>query len=161
MTSHWQKTIADRIGKDGLRGHYRRRTTRDNAKDFSQYLKQTTVNGLIEGHVVESTAGNEALQALTRISDQIKRLVEKEEGQDGWSNFAKTTSAGDELNGTIENISSDHGLFVRLENGPTGLLHHSRLPPGQNLSDFKVGDTIKVEVVHINPARERVALQLA
>jgi len=71
-----------------------------------------------------------------------------------------TLFAGEELEGKIESLT-DFGMFVRLNNGVTGLVHVSELSyrkfnhPSEL---YKPGDVIRVKVLRVQPEERRVSL---
>jgi len=67
---------------------------------------------------------------------------------------------GEELEGRVESIA-DFGLFVRLENNVTGLVHNSELSHkrfGHPSELYKVGNRLKVKVLNVDVDARRVAL---
>ncbi|RDU64146.1 polyribonucleotide nucleotidyltransferase [Helicobacter sp. MIT 14-3879] len=59
-------------------------------------------------------------------------------------------NVGDKFNGKIKRIV-DFGMFVEIKDGIDGLIHNSKLLKNNiNLSDYKEGDILSVEVVAIN-----------
>ncbi len=69
---------------------------------------------------------------------------------------------GDRVQGTVETIK-DYGLFVGLPGGKTGLLHVSEISAGtgQNLrANYKIGDSIQVEILAIDPGSEKISLSM-
>jgi ribosomal protein S1 len=52
-----------------------------------------------------------------------------------------------------------YGLFVKLNNGCTGLLHNSCIPPA--FPSPAVGHAVEVQIVSLDEANRRVALSIA
>jgi|GEM_PF-84187 len=78
----------------------------------------------------------------------IKRLL-----PNPWDDL-KEVQPGDILEATVSHITKN-GLFVELANGIEGFMHISEVNwEGEN--DLSVGDKIRVEVLEINPAEERL-----
>ncbi len=68
----------------------------------------------------------------------------------------------EELEGTVESIA-DFGVFVRLPNHITGLVHNSELSYkrfGHPSELYKPGDKVKVKVLNVNVEERRVALSI-
>lgn len=67
---------------------------------------------------------------------------------------------GEEMDGKVESIT-DFGIFVRLENGLTGLVHvseisHKRFNSASEL--FKAGDPIRVKILRVQTEDRRISL---
>ena len=78
--------------------------------------------------------------------------------------MTKDVEVGDVFTGKVVK-TTDFGAFVELKKGTDGLLHISRLAPkGQRVKSVedvvKRGDTVTVEVVEIDKARNRIGLTL-
>ena len=78
--------------------------------------------------------------------------------------MTKEIEVGDVFTGRVVK-TTDFGAFVELKKGTDGLLHISRLAPkGQRVKSVedvvKRGDTVTVEVVEIDKARNRIGLTL-
>jgi small subunit ribosomal protein S1 len=72
----------------------------------------------------------------------------------------ETLFAGEELDGSVESVA-EFGVFVRMSNGVTGLVHvselsHKRCNHPSEL--FKPGDAIRVKVLRVQPEERRVSL---
>lgn len=69
---------------------------------------------------------------------------------------------GEELDGTVESIA-DFGVFVRLTNHITGLVHNSEISYkrfGHPSELYKPGDKVKVKVLNVNVDERRVGLSI-
>ncbi len=78
--------------------------------------------------------------------------------------MTKEIEVGDVFTGRVVK-TTDFGAFVELKKGTDGLLHISRLAPkGERVKSVddvvKRGDSVTVEVVEIDKARNRIGLQL-
>lgn len=92
-----------------------------------------------------------------RIGLSLKRLA-----PDPWALAAEHYTPGDIVEAVITNVVS-FGAFARLPEGIEGLIHTSELAEGQFLHPNDVvneGDTVKVRVMNIDPARQRIGLTL-
>ncbi|MEO1941366.1 MAG: S1 RNA-binding domain-containing protein [Campylobacterales bacterium] len=78
----------------------------------------------------------------------IKRLL-----PNPWDQM-REVQPGDQLETTVSHIT-DSGVFVELDNGIEGFMHISEINwDGEN--DLQVGDKVRVEVLEIDPDRERL-----
>ena len=93
----------------------------------------------------------------SRIGLSMKRLIE-----DPWANVEESHYVGELAEGTISNLA-DFGAFARLEDGLEGLIHISELSdvhvehPNEVV---KVGQNVTVEVISIEPDRQRIGLSI-
>jgi small subunit ribosomal protein S1 len=78
-----------------------------------------------------------------------------------WHKFAETHKSGEVLEGEIRNIT-EFGLFVGIGEQIDGMVHLSDLSWKESgeeaLKKFKKGDTIKVKILEVDAAKERVSL---
>jgi polyribonucleotide nucleotidyltransferase len=127
--------------------------------------------GLIIGKGGETIRGmTEEFSADIDIQDDgtIFICAPDEEAAEGVKNriqsMTKEVEVGDVFTGRVVK-TTDFGAFVELKKGTDGLLHISRLAPKgervKNVEDVvKRGDTVTVEVVEIDKARNRIGLTL-
>ncbi len=91
-----------------------------------------------------------------RISLGIKQTQENP-----WDQFAAAHKAGEELEGEIRNIT-EFGLFVGMPGDIDGMVHLSDVSwedaSEEALKAYKKGDTVKVKILDIDAAKERVGL---
>ncbi len=91
-----------------------------------------------------------------RISLGIKQCEENP-----WQTFSSTHAQGDVIEGEVRNIT-EFGLFIGLEGGIDGLVHHSDISwdtSGEEaIKTFNKGDTVKAKILLIDPEKERVSL---
>lgn len=91
-----------------------------------------------------------------RISLGIKQTQENP-----WSDFAKNHHVGQVLEGEVRNIT-EFGLFVGMPGDIDGMVHLSDVSwedsSEEALKAYKKGDTVKVQILDIDPEKERVAL---
>jgi len=81
---------------------------------------------------------------------------------DPWQAFSRSGLAGNLVPGRITRIVN-FGLFVQLENGLEGLVYVSEIPgvSSQSLDkNFRPGDGIVVQVLHVDPEARKIALSL-
>jgi ribosomal protein S1 len=87
----------------------------------------------------------------------MKQLLE-----DPWMTFVGGNPAGKVLEGKVTRLAH-YGAFIELAEGIEGLAHVSQLAPGMVGSPrevVKVGETVTVRIVTVEPERRRIALSL-
>jgi small subunit ribosomal protein S1 len=92
-----------------------------------------------------------------RVGLSLKRLK-----PDPWKLTAQKYKPGDTVQALITNVVS-FGAFARLPEGIEGLIHTSELAEGSFLHPHDVvheGDVVTVRIIHVDPARQRVALTM-
>ncbi len=91
-----------------------------------------------------------------RISLGIKQTQENP-----WAGFGSKHKVDEELEGEIRNIT-EFGLFVGIDDDIDGMVHLSDISWEDQsedvLKNYKKGDKVKVKILDIDPAKERVAL---
>lgn len=99
---------------------------------------------------------------ILKIDDERGRisLGLKQVGPDPWQETVKRFPAGSVVDGKVVSVA-DFGVFVRLDEGVEGLVHVSQLADrrvGHPSEVAKVGDTLRVKVLKVNPAERRISL---
>jgi small subunit ribosomal protein S1 len=92
-----------------------------------------------------------------RIALSLKRLR-----PNPWQEVDSRYHVGQLVEGMVTNVVS-FGAFVRIEEGVEGLIHISELAEGSFLHPRNVveeGDTVRVRVLNIDPAHQRLGLSL-
>ncbi|HSJ55432.1 MAG TPA: S1 RNA-binding domain-containing protein [Anaerolineae bacterium] len=92
-----------------------------------------------------------------RVALSLKRLR-----PNPWAGVASRFRPGQVVEGLVTNVVS-FGAFVRIEEGLEGLIHISELAEGSFLHPRNVvheGDTVRVRVLNIDPAHQRLGLSL-
>lgn len=92
-----------------------------------------------------------------RVGLSLKRLI-----ADPWAMAAEHYQPGDIVDAVITNVVS-FGAFARMPEGIEGLIHTSELAEGNFLHPKDVvheGDTVRVRVMNVDPARQRIGLTL-
>ena len=107
---------------------------------------------------------SQEVEVMVLDVDAEKRRISlglKQCGDNPWVNFADTHPAGTELEGEIKNIT-EFGLFVGLPGNIDGMVHLSDLDWSRSgeeaVADYTKGDMIKVKVLEVDTAKERVSL---
>lgn len=106
-------------------------------------------------------------------SSRFRQLVDFDHGVEAIENKSKKIQSGvwfeaqeryqpgATLDGTIVNVVEDIGLFIEIASGLTGLLHKSPLVGGiVDPSTHKVGATVSVLIVKVDPPNRRISLSL-
>jgi polyribonucleotide nucleotidyltransferase len=148
---------------------------RDELSEWAPRIFSIQINpdqiGLVIGKGGETIRGmTEEFSADIDIQDDgtIFICAPDEEAAEGVKNriqsMTKEVEVGDVFTGRVVK-TTDFGAFVELKKGTDGLLHISRLAPKgervKNVEDVvKRGDTVTVEVVEIDKARNRIGLTL-
>ncbi|MCG8346771.1 MAG: S1 RNA-binding domain-containing protein [Chloroflexales bacterium] len=136
---------------DGRTGIIREREIawdRDERRHWREYYKPgDTIPAVVLGE-----RHNQRLELSLRLAQN-----------DPWLDLPQRYRLGQIVTGMVTGIQP-YGVFVEIEAGVVGLLHHSRLPPWtqpQSTEDlFWLGDRIKVVIELIDPARRRLGLNL-
>jgi small subunit ribosomal protein S1 len=92
-----------------------------------------------------------------RVALSLKRLR-----PNPWADVSSRFHPGQIVEGLVTNVVS-FGAFVRIEEGLEGLIHISELAEGSFLHPRNVvreGDTVRVRVLNIDPAHQRLGLSL-
>ena len=144
-----------------------------NLTDYGAFVDLGGVDGLL--HIRDMSWERVTNpSAIVNIGDEIKVKVLKFDRErqritlglkqlhnNPWSTAAERYQIGSKHEGTVTNIL-DFGCFVKLKEGIEGLVHQSNMdwindeiPPSKVVS---VGEKITVQVLYINPERERIGL---
>ncbi len=84
-----------------------------------------------------------------RLNLSLKQLT-----PDPWKDIDKKYKPEQQVTGKISRLSG-FGAFVNLENGVEGLIHISKIPPGEN---FKEGQKIQCVIEKVDPIKRKIAL---
>jgi small subunit ribosomal protein S1 len=106
--------------------------------------------------------GDEVQAVLTAIDVENRRisLSIKEFRPNEWEEFSAKHQPGDVVDGIVAKVA-EFGVFVRLPEGLEGLMHVSEtpLPRGEKpASHYAEGDPVRVRVLRIEPAEQRIGL---
>ena len=106
--------------------------------------------------------GEEIEAMILNVDEQNRRIAlgVKQLTQDPWDEISKKYEPNTICEGRINNITN-FGMFVELEDNLEGLLHVSEidLEPSQRMEDvYKIGDPIKVNIIHIDGVQKKIAL---
>lgn len=142
--------------------------------DFGIFVNYNGVEGLVHiseidwGHVSNPNdygkVGDEADVVVIgidgeKISFSIKRLT-----PDPWIVASKKYSLGDKVTGTVNKIT-DYGVFVKLEESISGLIHISELSEGKDVevrpsSLVSVGQEVECYIINLDHKEHEIGLTL-
>ena len=110
--------------------------------------------------------GQEVEAIVLKIDKENERfsLGIKQLRLDPWETVSQNYTVGQVVSGTVTSLT-DFGAFVELETELEGLIHISELGSGERKvghpSDIvKVGDTIDVVILNINPKERKIGLSI-
>ena len=89
-------------------------------------------------------------------------LSKKHTSENPWKAFEDKHNNGDVLEGLKIKSVTDFGIFVDLEGGIDGLIHHSEIDTGtQSIEEvYKEGQALNVSISGMDSERERISLTL-
>lgn len=110
-----------------------------------------------------ATAGEE-IDVVVLDVDVAKRrmgLGIKQLQENPWTKILEDFPVGKVFEGVISNVA-EFGLFVKVLDGIDGMVHINDISweriKEEELSKFKKGDTVKVKVIEVDSAKERISL---
>lgn len=128
--------------------------------------KEVAVEGLV--HISE-LSWEKISQPEDEVSegDKVKvKVIGKEEGKlsfsikqaktDPWEEIGKKYKKDSKFSGKVVKLS-DYGVFIKLEPGVEGLIHMTKIPPGEKLEQ---GKEVKVYVEEIDSKNRKLSLGL-
>ena len=147
-----------------------------NLTDFGAFVElEPGIDGLLHISDMSWTAKNTKPTDLLKKGDEVEVMIlsvdpdaqkislgMKQLTEDPWQSLTSNYYPGSLVPGRISRISN-FGLFILLDNGLEGLVHISEIPgvSSQNLEkNFRVGDGILVQVLHIDHETRKIALSL-
>lgn len=92
---------------------------------------------------------------IDKLSGRLN-LSLKQMTPDPWKDIEKRYKTEQQIKGLVTRISS-FGAFVNLENGIEGLIHISKIPPGE---EPKEGDKVECVIETIDPLKRKISLSL-
>lgn len=145
-----------------------------NVVDFGAFVDLGGINGLIHisrlaweeiEHPSAMVQPGDEVEVMIRNVDLDRERVSLDRRAlipGPWEDFAREHHPGDMIEGEVVSVR-DFGIFVRLTEQITGLLHVSELLPGitSEMKDaLHPGDTVLVRILSIEPELERVSLSM-
>lgn len=160
VESEWlAQTVARRIGGKRPKRHYSLRTTMHNAHDFAEYLFQLAQKRAVKSDKFLKNAFSNVCSDIERITVRVRKSRQEQDKKSGWFDFARRFKVGGVYDGQVQG-SAEYGLFVRLADGPKGLVHVETLPADVSLASFRKGDAVRVAILSFSEVDERVSLEL-
>ncbi len=156
-----------------LRAKFTGRVT--NITDYGAFVElEPGVEGLVHVSEMSWTKKNvhpgkivstsQEVEVMVLDADEQKRRISlglKQCGSNPWDGFVENHAAGSEIEGEIKNIT-EFGLFVGLPGDIDGMVHFSdldwQLAGEEAVKNYKKGDTVKVKVLDVDIAKERISL---
>lgn len=144
-----------------------------NITDYGAFVDLGAVDGLLHVTDISWQRVNHPSEVL-KIGETVKLKIIKHDEKtkrislgmkqledNPWSDAAGKFNEGDEVKGTITNIT-DYGAFVELEAGVEGLVHVSEMSwTKKNIQPSKivtVGQEVKVKILAIEEDKQRLSL---
>jgi small subunit ribosomal protein S1 len=96
------------------------------------------------------------------LEERKVSLSRKHTTENPWKDFEDKHNAGDILENMNIKSVTDFGIFVELDGGIDGLIHHSEIVvgPEEIQEKYKAGDQITVSISGMDSERERISLSL-
>ena len=96
------------------------------------------------------------------LEERKVSLSKKHTTENPWKDFEDKHNAGDILENMNIKSVTDFGIFVELDGGIDGLIHHSEIidGPEEIQEKYKSGDQITVSISGMDSERERISLSL-
>ena len=96
------------------------------------------------------------------LEERKVSLSKKHTTENPWKDFEDKHNAGDILENMNIKSVTDFGIFVELDGGIDGLIHHSEIVDGPEeiQEKYKSGDQITVSISGMDSERERISLSL-
>lgn len=147
-----------------------------NLTDFGAFVElEPGIDGLLHISDMSWTAKNMRPSDLLKKGDEVEVMIlsvdaeaqkislgMKQLSEDPWQSLSQSLFPGSLVPGRVSRIAN-FGLFVQLDNGLEGLAHISEIPgvSSQTLEkNFRVGDGILVQVLHVDRETRKIALSL-
>lgn len=126
------------------------------------YVSEVSWKKSVSPHSVAKPG--QIIEAVVLDVDVSKRrmgLGMKQLQEHPWDSIKRDFPVGHVFEAPITSIA-DFGIFVKITDDVDGLVHINDISwekfKPENLTDFKVGDLVKVKVLEIDPAKERISL---
>lgn len=138
--------------------------------NFGCFVAIDVIDSKLEGlvHVSELSWGKVGHPSdVVAVGDKVKvsvvgtnngklALSMKSASKDPWEKASKKYKKEDKVEGTVTK-NSDFGSFVEIEPGIEGLIHMTKIPPGNNL---KVGESVNCYIEEIDTKTKKISLGL-
>jgi S1 RNA binding family protein len=156
-SKRFAETVARRIGSFGPQAHYSTITATANARDVVQYLCSLASREVATpvSYMESSLEGVE--DSMEQIARDAYYKIKCELGRDGWERCEERFHKGMECAGTVAGVQN-FGVFVKLDGGPTGLIHWKSLPPHRSVTSFSKGERVVVRIERVQVQGRRIGL---
>jgi len=146
-----------------------------NITDYGAFIElEKGIEGLVHVSEMSWTKKNSHPSKIVTVGQEVEVLVLdvdadkhrislgiKQCEENPWQKFAATHKDGDSIHGEIRNIT-EFGLFVGLDGGIDGLVHHSDISWGASgeeaIKQYKKGQMVDAKILLIDVEKERVSL---
>jgi small subunit ribosomal protein S1 len=146
-----------------------------NVTDYGAFVElENVIEGLVHVSEMSWTKKNTHPSKIVAVGQEVQvQILEvdttkhrislgmKQCEENPWQHFADTHKEGAEIEGEIRNIT-EFGLFVGLEGGIDGLVHHSDISWGESgesvIATFEKGAKVKAKILLLDVEKERVSL---
>ena len=147
-----------------------------NLTDFGAFIElEPGIDGLLHVSDMSWTTKNVKPSDMLKKGEEVEVMIlsvdteaqkislgMKQLGEDPWQMSAESLFPGSLAPGRVSRIAN-FGLFVQLDNGLEGLVHVSEIPGSSSQTlekNFRVGDGILVQVLHVDREARKIALSL-
>jgi len=164
---------------DGAEGSYtvgtRSKGRVSNVTDYGAFVElENGIEGLVHVSEMSWTKKNTHPSKIVAVGQEVEvQILEvdtnkhrislgmKQCEENPWQQFAQNNKEGDDLEGEIRNIT-EFGLFVGLDGGIDGLVHHSDIAWGESgetvIANYEKGAKVKAKILLLDVDKERVSL---
>jgi hypothetical protein len=153
------RRVAERVSHFGPKVHLSEATMNANSDDFMQYLVKMDKWRLSPDFYLEGGFSGISIASLVN-STRSSPTIERTRMEKGWEDFEARFSVGLEYAGVVDG-TQEYGVFVRLDGGPTGLLHVKNIPSGRTVMSFVKGQRIVVKILDIQRETKKISLGLS
>lgn len=94
------------------------------------------------------------VKVLSTAENKVSLSI-KQAQKDPWEDIDKNYKVDMEIEGQVKKVS-DFGVFLEIEPGIEGLIHITKIPPGQT---YKRGETVKAYIEDIDKEQRRISLR--
>ncbi len=152
-------SLAERIAArmSDAASHYNLVTGWQNATEAYEYLDRIRLEAVQSAAFVDNNEFADLVDlsvARAGLSEAATQL-----GMHEWLTAKADYPAGSIVDCNVDRIKP-YGFFFDFNKSVSGLVHISQLPRGVSLSDFRVGDPIRVKVVEVRPTERKVVVEL-
>jgi polyribonucleotide nucleotidyltransferase len=128
-----------------------------NAKDFVEYLLARAEKERVYSTNVVNTVTADARDQIRGAAATVEKAYEKYKLRRGGLDLKLRFPSGSEFLGTVSG-TQQYGVFVRVDNGPKGLIYYRNLPEEVTVDVFQEGMRIKVKVDHVEEELGKLSL---